>query len=113
MIPHVILFRLREDVSTAQRQSLIDAFATALREIPSIRRARVGRRIRTGRSYEEAEQPDFLFAAVLEFDDVAGVHEYLDHSAHREIAARFFAAVDGTLIYDFEMESTADGFRDV
>lgn len=111
MIAHMILFRLRADLSAGQRQSLVDAFASALREIPSIRRATIGRRIRTGRSYEDVEQPDFPFVAVLEFDDVPGVREYLDHAAHREIAERFFAAVDGTLIYDFEMESNTDQLR--
>ena len=111
MIAHIVLFRLRPDVSVADRLALIDTWATALREIPAIRRARVGRRVRIGRSYEDMIHTDFPFAAVLEFDDPDGVRAYLDHPAHEAISTRFFAAIADTLIYDFEVEGSAEGLR--
>lgn len=95
----------------SERRALIDAYAVALRDIPSLRRARVGRRVRIGRAYEEMMRTDFPFAAILEFDDVAGVRAYLDHPAHEEISTRFFAAIAETLVYDFEMEGSAEGLR--
>ena len=106
-----MLFRLRPDVSLAERHALIEIWATALREIPSIRRARVGRRVRIGRSYEDMIHTDFPYAAVLEFDDSDGLRAYLDHPAHEVISTRFFAALADTLIYDFEMEGSAEGLR--
>ena len=111
MIAHVVLFRPRPDVSMADRRALIDAWAIALREIRSIRRAHVGRRIRIGRAYEEMIHTDFPYAAIVEFDDVDALRAYLDHPAHEEISTRFFAALADTLIYDFEVEETADGLR--
>ena len=93
------------------RRALIDAFATALRDIPSIRRAQVGRRVRMGRPYEELTHTDLPYVAILEFDDADGVRAYLDHPAHQEMAARFFAALAETLIYDFEVEGNAEGLR--
>jgi hypothetical protein len=54
---------------------------------------------------------DFPYAAILEFDDAAGVRAYLDHPAHQEISTRFFAALAETLVYDFEMEGNAEGLR--
>lgn len=111
MIAHVVLFRLRGDVPLAQRLALIDAYGVALRDIPSIRRARVGRRMRLGRAYEELMRTDFPYAAILEFDDADGVRAYLDHPAHQEISTRFFAAIAETLVYDFEMEGSAEGLR--
>jgi len=111
MIAHVVLFRPRPDLSMADRQLLIDTWATALREIPSIRRALVGRRVRIGRSYEEMVRLDFPYAAILEFDDTDAVRAYLDHPAHAGISTRFFAAIADTLIYDFEVEESADGLR--
>jgi hypothetical protein len=90
---------------------LIDAYAVALREIPSLRRAQVGRRVRIGRAYEEMLRTDFPSAAILEFDDLAGVKAYLDHPAHEEISTRFFAVAAETLVYDFEMEGSAEGLR--
>lgn len=111
LIAHVVLFRLRPEVSIEDRRALIDAWASALREIPMIRRARVGRRVRIGRSYESLTSIDLPFAAVLEFDNVDALRAYLDHPAHEAIAVRLFAAVADALIYDFEVTGDAEGLR--
>lgn len=109
MIAHVVLFRLRPDLSIADRRAIIDSWATALKDIPSIRRARVGRRIHIGRSYESLARLDLPYAAILEFDDLDALRAYLDHPAHEPIATRWFAAIADTLIYDFEVTGDADG----
>jgi Stress responsive A/B Barrel Domain len=111
VIAHVVLFRLRADVPVAERRALVDAWETALRDIPSIRRAQVGRRVRIGRAYEDLIHTDFPFAAILEFDDVDGLRAYLDHPAHGPISTRFFAALADTLIYDFDVDESAEGLR--
>ena len=111
MIAHVVLFRPKPDLPAEERRALIDALAAALRDIPSIRRARIGRRIHIGRSYEQLTRTDLPYAAILEFDHVDALKAYLDHPAHEEISTRFFAAIADTLIYDFEMEGSADGLR--
>ena len=111
MIAHVVLFRLRSDVPLAERRALIEAWETALRDIPSIRRASVGRRIRIGRPYEQLTRTDFPYAAILEFDDTDGLKAYLDHPAHEPISTRFFAALADTLIYDFDVDESAEGLR--
>ena len=103
-----MLFRLRPDVSQEERRALIDAWATALNDIPVIRRARVGQRIRIGRSYESLTRLDFPYAAVLEFDDVPALRAYLDHPAHEAMATRLFAAIADTLVYDFEISADAE-----
>jgi hypothetical protein len=54
---------------------------------------------------------DFPYAAILEFDHLEALKAYLDHPAHQEISTRFFAATADMLIYDFEMEGSADGLR--
>jgi hypothetical protein len=107
----MVLFRPRPDLSMEDRRALIAALATALEEIPSIRRASVGRRVRIDRPYEQLTRIDLPYAAILEFDDVGGLRAYLDHPAHEDIANRFFAALAETLIYDFEMEAGAEGLR--
>ena len=106
MIAHIVLFRLRPDVSLDDRRAVLDAWATALKGIPVIRRARVGRRVRIGRSYESLTRLDFPYAAVIEFDNMEALRAYLDHPAHEAMATRLFAAIEDTLIYDFEI--TAD-----
>jgi Stress responsive A/B Barrel Domain len=108
VIAHVVLFRPRPNLSDEERRALVDAWSTALAQIPAIRRARVGRRIRIGRSYEGLTTTDLPYAAILEFDDVEGLRAYLDHAAHEPVATQLFATIEEALIYDFEMEANAD-----
>jgi len=109
LIAHVVLFRLRPEVPPEDRRALLDAWATALNDIPVIRRARVGRRVRIERSYESLTRLDFPYVAVLEFDSVEALRAYLDHPAHEAVATRLFAAIEDTLIYDFEITAAPDG----
>jgi hypothetical protein len=111
MLAHVLLFKPRPDMSVADRRAFAAAFEQAVREIPSIRRFRVGRRVTHGREYERAMTVDYEYAAILEFDDVAGLQAYLRHPAHDELGTRLFAAMESGLIYDFEMRDEA-GFSE-
>lgn len=111
MIAHVVLFRPRPDLSPPGRESLVRALATALGEIPSIRRSRVGKRVRHGRPYEDEMSVNYEYAAILEFDDVAGLTAYLEHSAHERLAAAFYSAVESALMYDFELGGGASALE--
>ena len=113
MIAHLVLFRPRANLSPRDRQSLVDALSAALREIPSIRRARVGRRITHGRPYEALMRVNYEYAALLEFDDLAGLQAYLQHPVHETLASRFFASFEEALMYDFELRDGADSLPDL
>jgi hypothetical protein len=113
MIAHLVLFRPRPKLSDADRRGLADALTQALRDIPSIRAARVGRRITHGRPYEALMQVDYSYAAVLEFDDMAGLQAYLEHPAHEALAAQFFACFEDALMYDFELKAGEAGVADL
>jgi hypothetical protein len=108
MLAHVVLFRPRAELSDAEREGLVDALARALEEIPSIRRARIGRRITHGRPYEQLMRVDYPFLALLEFDDRAGLQAYLNHPVHEQLATRFFAAFEEALMYDYELRDGGD-----
>ena len=108
MISHVVLFRPRRDLHDADRHDLADALARAMREIPSVRGARVGRRVTHGRAYEALMRVDYEYAVLLEFDDLEGLKAYLNHPAHETLATRFFAAFDEALMYDFEMRDAKE-----
>ena len=104
MIVHLVLFRPRADLTADQRTALASSFEAALRAIPAIQQARVGRRVMVGRPYEELMRADYPYAAVIEFDDAEGLRAYLDHPAHQQLAVRFFESFEDALIYDFELE---------
>jgi hypothetical protein len=104
MTVHLVLFRPRADLTNNQRTALASSFELALRDIPAIKRARVGRRVMVGREYEQLMRSDYPYAAVVEFDDTTALRAYLDHPTHQQLAARFFESFDDALIYDFELE---------
>jgi hypothetical protein len=111
VIVHVVLFRPRPDLTDAARGALADAVADAVGQIPSVRRAQVGRRVTHGRPYESLMRVDYSHAALFEFDDLAGLRTYLEHPAHEQMAARFFDAFEEALIYDYELEEGLAGVQ--
>jgi len=111
VIIHLVLFRPRPDLGDLDRQGLADALAAAIQQIPSVRRARVGRRVTHGRPYEQLMHTDYSHIAILEFDDVAGLQAYLEHPAHERLATRFFAVFEEALMYDYEVGEGEAGVR--
>jgi Stress responsive A/B Barrel Domain len=110
VVAHVVLFRPREGLTPDQRTALVESFSRALREIPGIRRASVGKRITHGRSYEDLMKENYAFAAVLEFDDARALAGYLEHPAHTALGERFLNSFEAALIYDYEMMEGERGF---
>lgn len=108
MIVHLVLFRPHPHVDAAAREALSDAFGIAIREIPSVKRARVGRRITHGSRYEGLMRAQYPYVAVLEFDDLDGLKAYLHHPAHDRLASRFYETFEEALMYDFEMGEGAE-----
>jgi hypothetical protein len=113
VIAHVVLLRPRADLGEHDRRGLSDAFSAALHEIPSVRRAYIGPRVTHGRPYEQLMAVDYSFAAILEFDNLAGLKAYLNHPAHEQLATRFFASVEHALMYDFELQEGEDGLASI
>ena len=107
MIAHLVLFKPKADLSLADREALAGALTTAARQIPSVRRVRVGRRVTHGRAYEQLMRVDYTHAAVLEFDDLDGLQAYLQHPAHEDLARRFFLSFEEGLFYDYELTEDA------
>jgi hypothetical protein len=107
MIAHLVLFKPPVDLSPEVRRRLVTSFEAALRQIPSIRRARVGRRVTHGRGYEALMTVDYQFVAVLEFDDQAGLNACLEHPAHQQLGSQFFDMFEQALIYDFDLAEGA------
>ena len=81
----------------------IEALYNALNNISQIKRARVGRRIRLGRLYDDLNIQEFPFVAILEFANEAALRQYLDHPAHEALAQQFYSAAESALAFDFEL----------
>jgi hypothetical protein len=103
VISHVVLMKPRAGLGAADRRALVAAFERALREIPSVRGVRLGRRVVHGAAYEAIAPDAGDYLAVIDFDDLAGLQAYLTHPAHEELGARFYQALSAAMVYDFDI----------
>ena len=104
MIAHIILFAPRSDLSPQQREEVLTAFTRATTAAPTVRNVRVGRRILHGLpGYEQLMRTDFEYAAILEFDDVAGLEAYLRHPEHAAAGRHFTESATAALAYDYAL----------
>lgn len=79
------------------------ALNAAAEQIPTVRRFHVGARVMHGAAYEALMPHDFPFAAVIEFDDLAGLQAYLRHPAHERLGELFYKLQEAALAYDYEV----------
>lgn len=108
MIVHVVLFEPRPDLTEGGRQRVFDDLRASATTIPSVRRFRIGRRVRHGvPGYEQAMSDDYSFAAVIEFDDLSGLKAYLQHPSHEAIGRHFNQSALRALAYDYAMFDAA------
>jgi len=102
-VSHVVLMTPRPDLSATDREAFVAAFERAVREIPSIRGVRVGRRVTHGAGYEGSAGEAADYVAMIDFDDLAGLQAYLRHPAHHELGARFGISLRSASVVDFEV----------
>ena len=90
--------------SRADQEAFVAAFLAACREIPSVRRASIGRRIKTGAGYE-AKIGDVAYshAAIIEFESVDGLRAYLSDALHARVGQLFWKVCEAPLVLDVEL----------
>jgi hypothetical protein len=103
MLSHVVLMKPRGDLLPVEREALVVAFERAVREIPTVRNVRVGRRIVHGAGYEHNAPDTADYLVAVDFDDLAGLQAYLRNPAHEELRVRFRTSVSSALVCDFEI----------
>ena len=102
MIAHVVLFRPKPTLTSADREALIKSLRDAVSGIPSIKRTRIGKRLLLNRpGYETQMAEHYEYSAILEFDSESDLRAYLDHPAHVDLGRRLFMSADAVLAYDF------------
>lgn len=101
MIKHIVMWKLKEQAegrSKAENAQLIKEKLMALpAAIPEIRSIEVGVNISQDETAYDA-------ALVSEFADEAALKRYIEHPAHREVAAFVKAVRESRAMADFIME---------
>lgn len=105
MLLHVVLFRPKVGLADSDRDAMFAALSAAAAGIPSVRRFQVGPRVRHGAAYEALMTEDFPFAAVIEFDDLAGLQAYLRHPQHERLGDLFYRLQEAALAYDYDLRT--------
>ena len=82
---------------------MFEALHAASTQIPTVRRFHIGRRTTHGAAYEAFMREDFPFAAIVEFDDLAGLQAYLRHPQHERLGMLFYQLQESALAYDYEI----------
>jgi hypothetical protein len=101
---HIVLFRPKPGISEADRAAMFAALNAAAEDIPTARRFQVGARVTHGAAYERLMLHDFPFAAIIEFDDLAGLQAYLRHPSHERLGELFYELQEAALAYDYEVK---------
>ena len=112
MIAHTVLFQPGPSVGPETKAAILESLTRAIRQCPTVRACRIGRRIRHGLSgYEQQMREDYQYLLVLEFDDLEGLRAYLQHPAHNSIGGFFTSAAAASLAYDYEIVDLREAER--
>lgn len=103
MIAHIVLFEPKATTTDEAREAFLDAMKLAFSEIPSVSRAMVAKRISIGAGYEsKIGDKTYSYASVVEFSDLEGLRNYLEHPLHQRVGQLFWENCDRTIIIDSE-----------
>ena len=112
MIVHTVLFKPAASIDPGQKARILESVTEAVRRCPTVRACRIGRRVRHGLpGYEQQMGEDYQYLLVLEFDDVEGLRQYLEHPAHGAIGGFSTSAAAASLAYDYEVVSLAEAAK--
>ena len=111
MVVHIVLFRPKANLSGIEQKALLASIEHAAANIPSVRRFRIGKTVANPPSYQLQGFPDLPYLAVVEFDDRAGLEEYLEHQLHGDLGRRFNDSLEAALIYDYELADAAQAHQ--
>lgn len=104
MTAHIVLFQPKADVPAAERAGFTASLERACREIPTVRRAVVGKAAAIDAGYARSFGDDgYEYAAVFEFDDRDGLIEYLRHPIHQELGRLFWLVCERTSIVEVDL----------
>ena len=103
MICHIVLFNPKKDLDDTARRSFALDIQGALRSIPGIIRAVVGRSIDVNPGYRRSlGDKTYEFAAVLEFLDREALLGYLQHQKHQALGRRFWESCESTVVVEVD-----------
>ena len=99
LLRHVVLFNFKPDVTKAQVQEVVDAFAALPKKIETIAAFEWGTDVSV-----EMKADGFTHCFVVSFKDAKARDEYLPHAAHGEFVKLVGPRIEKVLVFDFVNE---------
>lgn len=100
MIKHMVLFAFRDDVSAQAKQDILDELDTLPSQYPAMRNWTSGENISN-----RSTTLTMTHAFVVEFDDQAGLLDYLGSEGHETfVTARWRPVIEHQVIVSYEFD---------
>ena len=97
MVEHIVLLKLKSEVTDGQLETLSDALLGMAAEIPGIESITAG----TNNSPEGKSQ-GYTYGFIVRFTDEAARDAYLPHRFHRQVAGEHIRPlVEDVLVFDY------------
>ena len=96
MIEHLVLFKVKGEVSAADAEKMVQALRSLAGRVPSIRE------LRCGTNFSDRNQ-GFTHGLLVRFRSRADLDAYIDHPEHQRVVAECVRPiVESILVVDFE-----------
>lgn len=103
MIQHLVVFNLKPEVTTADRDWLFNQIRAVLGRIPTVRNLRLARAYSARDAAGKPKRPvEFEWALSVDFEDEAGLEIYSRDPDHRALAPEIQNRTSSLKIMDFE-----------
>jgi len=101
VILHLVLYKPKPGVTHDELKAFALDLQKLFRAIPAIKRAVVGKRESFDAGYQRGlGDTTYSYLAVLEFDNEAGLVEYLTNPGHRLIGKLFWELCESTSVFE-------------
>ena len=99
MIKHIVLFKLKEEIGTTEKETVMNQFKAAIEALPAV--IPFIRKIEVGLNMNPAET--WHIALYSEFDNMEDLKAYATHPAHVEAAKLLANVKDERSCVDYEV----------
>lgn len=97
MIEHIVLFKLKEEATTQQREAMLAGLKSLRQSVPGIVE------LSCGENFSERNQ-GYEIGLVVRFTDRAALDTYLPHPAHRAVVEEKIRPImEGVIVVDYEI----------
>jgi hypothetical protein len=104
MIGHLVFFNAKSGATDEQLRSFAKVISEACRQIPTIQRVQIGRRVTIEAGYARSfGDKTYDYAAIFEFSDIAALKQYLNHPLHHQLGRMFWEMCESTTVVEVDL----------